>query len=336
MGRRFKQQSLGVAMNGVRVGSQTRSGAAHEFRYVHSWLEQAGALPISLSLPLTQEPHKGDRVAWFFENVLPDDPAVRERVQRSFGAASTSAFDLLAEAGRDCVGALQFFEGDQPPAQVDTQANPLTSAEVSDVLRGLQSSDHSRWIRLPQEDMCQALGVSPGQKYGAEGGPGLVRILNLLAGSSNLAEDRAQFLSAQIVYWMLAAIDGHANNFSIFIEPGGSYRLAPVYDVISAHPVVRTGQLHRSDLKMAMALEGKSRDYQWQSMRRRHWVQTAARAGLGERTTEALIERLTSAAAGVADAVASRLPAHFPESVSQAILEGLRAAADRLADDGVT
>jgi len=35
------------------------------------------------------------------------------------------------------------------------------------------------------------------------------------------------------VFWLLAAIDGHAKNISTFLTPGG-YRLTPLYDVMSA------------------------------------------------------------------------------------------------------
>ena len=48
-------------------------------------------------------------------------------------------------------------------------------------------------------------------------------ILRVLDGSSRAAENKQAFLKAQMVFWMLAAVDGHAKNFSIFHERGGSY-----------------------------------------------------------------------------------------------------------------
>ena len=48
-------------------------------------------------------------------------------------------------------------------------------------------------------------------------------------------EDRRTFLKSKILFWLLAAIDGHAKNFSIFLAPTG-YRLAPLYDVMSVAP----------------------------------------------------------------------------------------------------
>jgi serine/threonine-protein kinase HipA len=89
--------------------------------------------------------------------------------------------------------------------------------------------------RLPQEDICQALGVPPAKKYEADNGPGILQVLDLLSGSASPRQDRLTFLKTQIVFWLLAAIDGHAKNFSIFITPGG-FKLTPLYDVMSASP----------------------------------------------------------------------------------------------------
>ena len=41
------------------------------------------------------------------------------------------------------------------------------------------SADRSWLMRLPQEDMCQALGYPSHQKYESDGGPGMDKILNL-------------------------------------------------------------------------------------------------------------------------------------------------------------
>ena len=51
------------------------------------------------------------------------------------------------------------------------------------------------------------------------------------------------------------APDGHAQNFSLFLERGGQYRLTPLYDVISAYPWLGRGpgQIDREKLRMAMA-----------------------------------------------------------------------------------
>lgn len=70
-------------------------------------------------------------------------------------------------------------------------------------------------LRLPQEDFLQALGFESGQKYQEHGGPGMQDGLRLLEGSRERAADQLSFFKAQIVNWVLAAIDGHAKNYSL-------------------------------------------------------------------------------------------------------------------------
>lgn len=58
-----------------------------------------------------------------------------------------------------------------------------------------------------------------------------------------------------VAFWLLAATDGHAKNFSIFLLPGGRYRMTPLYDVISVWPVVgnAANQVPWRAAKLAMA-----------------------------------------------------------------------------------
>src|SRR5580698_3584109 len=108
MGRPSKTRVLSVWMNGERVGDWRRpASGGQEFLYAESWLSSPHARPISLSLPLrpSREPYRAD-VEAFFDNLLPDNRQIRERIQRRFHTPSVGAFDLLEEIGRDCVGAL--------------------------------------------------------------------------------------------------------------------------------------------------------------------------------------------------------------------------------------
>lgn len=100
------------------------------------------------------------------------------------------------------------------------------------------ASDGQWIIRLPQEDFCQVLGVSPGLKYESDGGPGIVEIMTYLLGSVHPEQDRATFMSAQVVFWLLAATDGHAKNLSVYLLPDGALRLTTLYDILSVYPVM--------------------------------------------------------------------------------------------------
>src|SRR5690606_23654291 len=108
MGRRSKSTRLSLWMNGIPVGNwEVDSTGRHQLTYDDSWLELEQGRPVSLSMPLRPAvPYSGDVVRNFFENLLPDNRVIRERLQARFHTPSTSAQDLLAEIGRDCVGAL--------------------------------------------------------------------------------------------------------------------------------------------------------------------------------------------------------------------------------------
>ncbi len=196
------------------------------------------------------------------------------------------------------------------------------------------SADRTWWVRLPAEDFCQVKGVPPEKKYEADGGPGIDDVLKVLAGSVHSREDRETFLRAQIIFWLLAAPDGHAKNFSIFLGPRGTYSLAPLYDVLSAHPWLGrgVGLLPVQKLKLAMAVRGRNNHYHWNDIRRRHWREAAGRNGLGD-LVETIIPDLIERTPSVVQMVRAELPADFPEHIAESIFTGMEHAAWRLASE---
>ncbi len=188
------------------------------------------------------------------------------------------------------------------------------------------------WARLPQEDFCQVLGISPQHKYESHGGPGINAILDKLRGSQEAEADRQRFLMTQLIFWLLGAPDGHAKNFSVFLEPEGRFRLTPLYDVMSAWPVTGSGPnlFDRKKLKLAMAVWGRNKHDLIDGIQRRHWNETAKRNAMGP-SFETSIEKVLAAVPTVLEKVAAELPSGFPEKVSVPILEGIQAQATRLA-----
>jgi serine/threonine-protein kinase HipA len=174
--------------------------------------------------------------------------------------------------------------------------------------------------RLPQEDICQALGVPPLRKYQSDGGPGIVDVMEFLNGAVAPHEDRLTFMKAQVVFWLLAAIDGHAKNFSIFLTPGG-YRLTPLYDVMSAAPY---REFPVQKVKLAMAL-GDKRYYRLNQIQLRHFYQTGQKAGLHEQHMGSIFSDLTSRMEdALAEAAALAAEADMPDSTAGPILTGVR------------
>lgn len=178
-----------------------------------------------------------------------------------------------------------------------------------------------RLLRLPQEDFCQALSVPPQRKYESEGGPGIPALLNLLKGSDAPDEDQAMLIKALAMFWLLGATDGHAKNFSIHLSPGGRFRITPLYDIISAQPSVDAGQLQRNKMKLAMAV-GSSRHYVVERIATRHFVETAAQAGIGASVVAQVFDELRATAPIALDTVRQVLPAEFPDEIADAVIHG--------------
>lgn len=427
---------LNVLMNNILIGKlvkTTKSGLT--FVYDQKWLNTPGARPISLSLPLIEQPFVGDIVYNFFDNLLPDNPQIRARIQAKFHIATNQPFDLLASIGKDCVGAIQLIEGEIPSIKKKINFEPLNEKKIAAILRSYQNNplgmtditegfrisiagaqeksaflyhkkkwcrpldetptshifklpigyiqhqhmdlsdscenewlcsqiakafglpvapceilyfenikvlvvkrfdrklaSNNRWLmRLPQEDICQALGISPNLKYQSDGGPGIKEIMQLLLGSAISSVDRDTFYRSQVLFWLLAAIDGHAKNFSVFIEPEGKYRLTPFYDIMSAYPLLAKKQLQTQKIKMAMALQGKNIHYHWHNIQRRHFLETAKAINYSPEKAETILEDMLQQIDFVIEKVAASLPHQFPHNISQPIFTGLILMKQKLA-----
>lgn len=91
--------------------------------------------------------------------------------------------------------------------------------------------------RIHQEDFCQALGVYPSRKYEEDGGPtmaDMVQLLNRTSSPSYRGKDHVELADLFIFNLLVAGVDAHAKNHSM-LHAGNTTRLAPAYDLISAH-----------------------------------------------------------------------------------------------------
>jgi serine/threonine-protein kinase HipA len=209
-----------------------------------------------------------------------------------------------------------------PTAQTQIQEFNGTRALVIERFDRRWARD-GRLLRLPQEDCCQALSVPPPRKYEHDGGPGIRDILDLLRASDEPEADQRLFLKAQIVFWLLGATDGHAKNFSVFLLPGGRFRLTPLYDVMSAQPNVDAGQIRHNRMKLAMAV-GDKRRYVHGSIMPRHFFQTAASSSVAPAMVTSILDEIANEADRAIDAAIKELPAEFPEAVVSSIVDCMR------------
>ncbi|MGF6266616.1 serine/threonine-protein kinase HipA [Paraburkholderia youngii] len=432
---------LNLWMNGLRVGAWETARSAERLTYADEWIDDPQGRPLSLSLPFTpgNQPYRGQIVADYFDNLLPDSEPIRRRIAARYRTGSTAPFALLTTLGRDCVGALQLLPPDEEPSDLTSiHGRELSDSDIAALLRGTTTAaplgqhdpledlrlsiagaqektallrHHNRWllpegstptthifklplglvgnmradmrtsvenewlcsqivaayglpvarceiarfdeqkvliverfdrrlssdatwiVRLPQEDMCQATGTSALHKYESDGGPGIEAIMEILAGSARATTDRRNFFATQLVFWLLAATDGHAKNFSIAHLPGNRYEATPLYDVLSAHPIIGSGagRLAAQKVKLAMAVRGKNVHYLLNQIQRRHWVAEGQRVGFSATDVDALIDQLSAQTETVIDTVSSRLPPDFPLDVADAVFDGMRRLNRKLA-----
>lgn len=142
MPRRRRHPPLQVLLNNRLVGRLTKEpGGTIAFRYDDDWLHWPHAIPVSLSLPMREDAWRGAPVAAVFENLLPDSGELRRRIAEKVGAEGTDAYSLLAEIGRDCVGALQFVRDDDElsigPAGT-VAGEPIDELAIERLLKGLK------------------------------------------------------------------------------------------------------------------------------------------------------------------------------------------------------
>lgn len=144
----------------------------------------------------------------------------------------------------------RFFDENLGMAVAACEIGQFEDHKVLVVERFDRRVDENTIYPLPQEGICQALGKVSGSKSEEKGGPGSQQVMDLLSGSRNAFADRLEFLWVQIVFWLLAAIDGHGKNFSIALNQDG-YRLTPYYDVLSAYPYFGQGNVRPQKIKLA-------------------------------------------------------------------------------------
>jgi len=188
------------------------------------------------------------------------------------------------------------------------------------------------WImRLPQEDFCQVMGVPSHLKYESDGGPGLADVAGVLKGSIQGEHDLTTLLTTQLLFWMLAAPDGHAKNFSIRVLPQGRYQLTQLYDVMSIWPVEGNGpnQFSMFKSKMAMAVLGKNKHYLFKDIQRRHFNSMAGKC-FDRVDAEDVIGRVLAATPKAIEAMGSKLPQGFPDWIAESVFKGLRRSAELL------
>ncbi len=325
---------LAVLMHGQRIGTLSRRGRTRPLQLRHRDDLSPDTTPLSVTMAISDDLHRGPYVRHWLAGLLPDRDAVLAAWRRTFQVTSLEEYALLPHIGMDLAGAAQFClpELADNLNQVGALV-PLTEDEIGQRLDDLRSTtsgwgvqarsgrfslagaqaklalhfDGRTWFlptggqatthilkpaisslpdqdlnehltmrtaanlgllvpptrvmtfadrrvlvvqrydritqdgqvsRIHQEDLVQASGRRPEDKYEAEGGPGIVALTEMLRRVvSPQHRDQAvnSFLDAVAFNWLTAGTDAHAKNYSLLLS-GQQVRLAPLYDLNSFLP----------------------------------------------------------------------------------------------------
>jgi serine/threonine-protein kinase HipA len=105
------------------------------FQYEAAWLKRKSPVPLSLSLPLKDEPYLDDTARPFFSNLLPE-AGVRQALARRLGISEQNDFDLLREIGGECAGAASVLPAGNSPA-VSPGYREIDEEELHRILKEL-------------------------------------------------------------------------------------------------------------------------------------------------------------------------------------------------------
>ncbi len=174
--------------------------------------------------------------------------------------------------------------------------------EVLMVERFDRLQDTDRLRRLHQEDVCQALGLLPHQKYEEPDGPSIAAVADLVrTHSADVARDLPALIDRIALSVAVGDDDFHGKNIALLHTAGG-IRLAPAYDLVSTavYPYLTP--------KLAMRIGG---ELYGRDLRAESWANALVDAGL---TTAAARRRLGE--------TGRRILAAVDRSLSEAESEG--------------
>jgi len=102
------------------------------FQYDPNYLKSPAAIPLSLSLPLREEPYTNDTPRSFFSNLLPEGE-VRPLIARIKQISEHNDFKLLEAIGGECAGAVSIIS-EHMPYSTENDYTALSEQEVLEII----------------------------------------------------------------------------------------------------------------------------------------------------------------------------------------------------------
>src|SRR5690349_9919475 len=170
-------RTLDVYLHSDLVGHLTQDDDGDmSFEYAESWLQRAGAVPLSHSLPLRKERFRRKECRGFFAGLLPEQ-SKREMVARNLGISARNDYAMLERIGGECAGAVSFVPKGQTPPERSSGYRKLSGHELAAILRelpkrpllageagirlSLAGAQDKVAVRIEAGEVCLPMGAAP-------------------------------------------------------------------------------------------------------------------------------------------------------------------------------
>ena len=92
-----------VYIDNILAGVLTEDDLGYEFKYSSEYLDAEAAVPVSLTLPLTDEPYRDKVLFPFFDGLIPEGWLL-DIAEQSWKISARDRFSLLLACCKDCIG----------------------------------------------------------------------------------------------------------------------------------------------------------------------------------------------------------------------------------------
>ena len=107
-----------VFISNTLAGILTEDEAGYEFMYLPEYLASDSAIPVSLTLPLSDKPYRDKVLFPFFDGLIPEGWLL-DIAEQSWKISARDRFSLLLACCKDCIG--------------NVSVTPIEESEVKDV-----------------------------------------------------------------------------------------------------------------------------------------------------------------------------------------------------------
>ena len=107
-----------VFISNILAGILTEDEAGYEFMYLPEYLASDSAIPVSLTLPLSDKPYRDKVLFPFFDGLIPEGWLL-DIAEQSWKISARDRFSLLLACCKDCIG--------------NVSVTPIEESEVTDV-----------------------------------------------------------------------------------------------------------------------------------------------------------------------------------------------------------